>query len=566
MSTLQMTPERARRLLTRGNIWLLVAVLLFLVAYPIFKLVVRAVTDTDGAFTSDHLSSLLTRSTLTAALNSVILAFCATAVALAFGCVLAWLAARTDVPGKWAVLMAGIVPMILPSLVGGFAWTFLANPSRGFINMAFQWANLPFTVNIYSLPGMIFVLGLYSAPYSFLMVYSALTLMNPELEEAASVHGGRQINVLTFVTAPLVKTAISTSGLLTFALTIENFPVPALLGIPGKVDTMPTLIYRVMQTPPPQVGAAAAIGILLTIALIATVTVQRRVLGRSDNATVSGKGHQPRIIKLGRLRWPAFLVALLYITLTILLPVFALVQMVFRRQPFIADFGDYFDVGQFALTHLQAVLVDEAFLLGLKNAVVVSAFTAGVGIVFYTIVSFAAQRSTSRARGIVLALAMAPVALPPIVLSVGFLLAWIDSPLPLYGSLAILVLAYVVRIMPTGFGSIFSSLGQVHRDLEDAAVMCGSSRWRAALEITMPIIRSSTVAALIMIVILSFRELSIALFLFTSKTRILSIVIINYTEDGRNAAAAGASLVYCAALAVLVFFTRRWLSVARVGE
>jgi iron(III) transport system permease protein len=189
-----------------------------------------------------------------------------------------------------------------------------------------------------------------------------------------------------------------------------------------------------------------------------------------------------------------------------------------------------------------------------------------VGIVFYMVTAFVVQRSKSRARGLVEYLAMAPVALPPIVLSVGFLLAWIDSPLPLYGTLAILVLAYVVRIMPTGFGTIFSSLGQVHPDLEDAAVMSGSSRRRAAFEITLPIIRSSTIAALIMIVILSFRELSIALFLFTSDTRILSIVIINYTEDGRTAAAAGASLVYCTALAALVFVTRRWLSVARVGD
>jgi iron(III) transport system permease protein len=353
------------------------------------------------------------------------------------------------------------------------------------------------------------------------------------------------------------------SFLLTFALVLENFPVPTVLGTPARVNTLPTLIYRLMNAAPPAANQAAAVGVLLMALLIAIVFAQRRILGQREYTTVSGKGFSPRIIALGRWRWAGFAFAAAYIFLAVVLPLLALAEMAFRRQPYISGPAALFDPSQFGLGNLEHVVSYAPFQTGLTNSVLVAVGVAVLGVVLCFAMAFTVARSKLPGRQAIEYVAVVPVAVPALVMGMGILWAWFLLPFPIYGTLAILVFAYVGRFMPQAFTSIASSIRQVHPDLEESAVVSGASKTRSSLEVTVPLIRSSVIAAALLMLILSFRELSVSLFLFTTDTRVLSIVIFDFWDSGSVARAAGASLIYSVLLTAIVLAARRWMGVTR---
>jgi iron(III) transport system permease protein len=568
VATVQAGYRRAVRFLPLSVV---LAILALLVVLPIGMLVYASLVDvvprpgsTAGAFTGEWYRNVLSAGYLVAARNSLVIAVGGTTLALVLGTGLAWLAARTDVPGKALVHLAGIVPLFVSSLVGALAWSFLASPNQGFLNIILRSVGIDWAMNVYSVPGIIFVFGLYYAPYSFLLVYSALSLMNPELEESARTHGATNAEVLRTITLPLVAPAIIGAGLLSFALILENFPVPEVLGTPAGVTTLPSFIYRLMNAAPPQANQAAAVGVLLMAILAVVVFVQRKLLSRREYTTVSGKGFRPRIIPLGKWRWVAFGFAGLYIACAVLLPLLALMQMSLRNQPFIASAADLFDPEAFGLRNMQAVLEYRPFQDAIQNSFVVAIGAALLGATLCFTMAFMASRSKLPGRQVIEYLAVAPVSIPALVMGMGILWAWFLLPFPIYGTLIILVFAYIGRFMPQGFTSIASSIRQVHTDLEESAVVSGATKTRASIEVTIPLIRSSVISAALLLLILSFRELSIAIFLFTTDTRMLSIVIFDFWDGGSLSRAAAASLLYSALLTVIVIAARRYMGVKRV--
>ncbi|TDE13484.1 ABC transporter permease [Jiangella asiatica] len=557
--------RRYTRLLPTGA---LLAVLAVLVLLPIGMLVYASVTDAvprpgavTGALTFSHFSELLSGANASAAANTLILGLAGTALSMAIGGFLAWAAARTDVPGKAMVQLSGIIPLFVSSLVGAVAWSTLASPGQGYLNIVFRAIGVPIELNIYTLPGIAFVFGLYYAPYSFMLIYGALSLMNPELEEAAKVYGASGRRTARHVTFPLVKPAIAASAVLTFGLIVENFPVPTLLGTPGGIDTLPSFIYRLMNAAPPQSNLAAAIGVGLTVIVLLILVVQRRMLAKRRYTTVSGKGFRPRVIELGRWRWAVFALCASYITLAVILPLAALLQMSMRSQPFISGVGDFFDVSVFGFQQFTAVLNDSTFQDAFRNSMIVGLLVMLAGGVLHSTMAFIVHRTRLPGRKLVEYIAMAPLAMPAVVLSLGFLWAWFLLPVPLYGTLLILVLAYVVRFMPQGYSSVSTSLQQIHPDLEDSAYTSGAGPVRSATTITFPLIRASVVSSALMLLILSMRELSAAVFLFTSQTRVLSIVIFDYMDGGVFARAAAASILYSLVLGAIALLARRYLGV-----
>lgn len=569
MSVLERTYRRSARYLPMSVLLLILGLLAVL---PIGMLVYASVVDipprpgsTGGALTGEWYQGLFNTGYLDAARNSLVIAVGGTLLALVFGTGLAWLAARTDVPFKALAQVAGVVPLFVSSLVGALAWSFLASPRQGFLNILLRGIGVDVTLNIYSIPGIIFVFGLYYAPYAFLLVYSALSLMNPELEESARTHGATNGQVMRSVTLPLVAPAMIGAGLLSFALILENFPVPEVLGTPAGVTTLTSFIYRLMNAAPPHANQAAAVGVLLMALLAIVVFAQRKLLSRREYTTVSGKGFRPRMVALGRFRWVGFAFVATYILLAVVLPLIALLQMSFRKQPFIAGIRDLVDPSAFGLRNMTGVLTYAPFQTGLTNSVLVSVGAAVLGVVFCFAMAFTVARSRLPGRQAIEYLAMAPVSIPALVLGMGILWAWFTLPLPIYGTLFILVLAYIARFMPQGFTSIGSSLRQVHTDLEESAVVAGASRTRASLEVTVPLIRSSVISAMLLLLILSMRELSVAIFLFTSDTRVLSIVIFDFWDGGSLARAASASLLYSALLTAIVIAARPWMGVKKAN-
>lgn len=555
---------------------LMMTLLFFIVVAPILMLVYASLISIPprpghdvswSNFTLSNFAFVTSQSTIRATINSLMIGLFGTIFALIGGGALAWLAARTDVPGRPLVQLAGIVPMFVSPLVGALAWSFIGSPSpTGYANLFLRELGLDLTVNLYSIGGIVFVFALYYIPYAFLFIYSALTLMNPELEEVARVHGATVSRTASFVTFPLVAPAILGSALLTFVLIIENFPVPQVLGTPARINTLPSYIFNLMNTAPSRPNEAAGVGLLLMLVMSVVIWIQRRIISAREYATVTGKGFRPRMIELGKWRWPAFTFVLTYILLAVVLPFFALFQMAFRRHSFIQDFWGLFDREAFTTMHFKAVLDYAPFQIGIRNSIIASILTAFIGGALHLMMSYTVYRTKTPGRQWIEYIAMLPLAAPALVLGIGFLWTWLLLPIPLYGTLGILVVAFAVRFMPQGFRSISSSILQVHRDLEESAFVSGASRTRTTLEITIPLIRSGVVSTMVLLLILSMRELSAAIFLFTSSTRVLSVVIFDLWFSGVLARAAAVSLIYAGVLLVVVMFARRYLGVQGQGR
>lgn len=562
--------EGGRRLLRRYGVFgFLLAVLGFLVILPVGMLVYASLTDIAprpgagvGNLTGANYAALGSSGNLLALRNSLLIGLGGGGLAMFIGCSLAWLATRTDIPGKALVQVAGIVPLFVSSLVGALAWSLIASPRAGYLNIVMADLGIPWSVNVYSIPGMVFVFGLYYAPYSFLFVQSALTLMNPELEEAGEVHGGELRRVVGNITFPLVRPALFGAALLTFVLVFENFPIPTILGASARIDSMPSRIFRLMTGAPARVNEAAALGMVLMAIMVTLIYIQRRALAARDYTTVTGKGHKPKVMALGRWRWPSFLFASSYFVLAVLFPAFALIQSGLRQHQFIASAASLFDFEAFSFDNVHFVLDYSPFQVGLRNTVILGVVTAVVGTALHFLLAYQVERGGSPGRGVLEYLAMAPAGVPALVIGMGFLWGWLTLHewIPLYGTLAILALAYIARFMPQGFRGIASTLGQIHPDLEDSARVSGASHLRATWSITIPLVRAGVVSTMLLLVILSTRELSTSIFLFTRDTRILSVVLFEQWASGEWPRVAIISLIYSLILLVLTVVGRRWIN------
>jgi iron(III) transport system permease protein len=532
---------------------------------PMYFIVMGAFTDNAereslfdfGNFTLDNFTVFGSTTARSALMSSAAVGIGASVVALAIGCLLAFLAARTDVPGRKFVYGIGIAPLFLPALVGALAWALLAGPATGYLNLALNAIGLPHLINIYSFTGMIFVLGLYYAPYPFLMVHSALSLMNPDLEDAASLHGAKLSQMLRKVTFPLVMPAVIGSGTLVFALTVENFPVAQVIGVPGNVDTLPTLIYRLMNASPARSNDAAAVAVVLTVLLVVVIAVQQKAMNRKDYTTVTGKGVRARLVPLRGWRIPAAACAWLYFALAVLLPVAALVVAALQTSPYVANIGQLLRPGALSLWGMRETLQSNDFHQVVINSVIVGVATASIGTALCFALAYTRYRTKAPGRKLLEYIAMLPLAVPAIVLGLGLLWTWLALPIPIYGTLAVLVIAFVAVFIPQGYRGVSASIVQLDKDLEDSAVMLGARRHRAITFVTAPLLRVGLSSTFLLLMMLSMRELAAALFLFTSDTRLLSIAIFDAYDNGSFQSAAELSLLYCVVIAVLAVLARR---------
>jgi iron(III) transport system permease protein len=565
------TTRALRRWLPAG---VLIVILTFLVIVPVGMLMYASVLDAPprpGADPSNltlaHFRSLYgSPETRLAIRNSLAIGVGGTAMAMSIGMLLAWLGARTDVPGRGLVQLSGIVPLFMSSLVGALAWSLIGSPRAGYANTVLEALGLGSAVNIYSVGGMVFVFGLYYAPYAYLFVASALALMNPELEEAAEVHGGSISRVMSKITFPLVLPATMGAFILTFVLIIENFPVTQILGSAGGVQTLPAYIFRLMAAAPSRPNQASAAGLLLMLIMVVLVSIQARLLARRSFVTVSGKGFRPRRIALGRWRWAGFGFAVVYLVLAVGIPFFALGQAALRRTQFISGVGDFFDPTAFTLRSMTTLLDYPPFALGLRNSIVVGIMTAVLGGALHLATAYTVHRTDVPGRRILDYVAMLPVTVPALVIGLGFLWTWLNLPIPLYGTLLILVLAYTARFMPQGYRGISSTILQVHADLEESAQVAGASRLRAATTIVIPLIKSGIFSTMMLLFILSMRELSASIFLFTSQTRVLPIVLYDQWTSGSYSRMAAISLIYSFLLFVLTMLGRKWLGMGTTTD
>jgi iron(III) transport system permease protein len=363
------------------------------------------------------------------------------------------------------------------------------------------------------------------------LVANALDRMPSELEDASSILGGKTWDTARRVTIPLVLPAILAGALVAFLQAMTLFGSPAILALPAGFHTMTTKIWSLFQYPPkPELAAAASVPLLvLTVILLRG---EHMILGRRSYAVLGGKNSDPRIIRLGWLKWVALAFCFIVLLNPVFLPYGALFNATFSR---IATTPIWFD--NFTFHNLHFVFFElSATKLALYNTFVLGIATATLGTILAVVISYLTMRQVVTGHRALGFLATAPVAIPGIVLGVGLFLSYTRPPFVLYGTLWILLLAFLTLSLPAAYQQMQSALRAIHPELEDASRILGATRLRALRQITAPLLRTSVIATWCFVFVGTIRELSAAIMLFTSETKVLSVLIFDLNESGDLAA------------------------------
>src|SRR5450631_3247838 len=285
-------------MLTAAWVLSLLAILTFLVVYPLLTLLLGALTDTNPVVEGFSLAHLSITNFLTvlcnpnvgeALFNTLVACGGGTLIAVAIGLTFSWIVVRTNTPFKRFIAAASILPLFAPPLVAGVAWTILGSPKTGLINTMFKWMHLDLHVDFYSLWGLVFVFGIYYAPYVYMFTSSALRNMDPSLEEAAEISGASAFGTLFSVTFPLILPAILSGMLLSFIVMLGIYGIPAVLGASANINVLTTYIFALTAWSPPKYNTAASVAVILVIVTGFLVFAQQKITGTRSYTPVAGK-------------------------------------------------------------------------------------------------------------------------------------------------------------------------------------------------------------------------------------------------------------------------------------
>jgi iron(III) transport system permease protein len=551
-----------------GGLWvaLLLAILAFLVIYPVLMLLLGALTDTnpviDGfavfRLSIANFTTVLSNPNVGEALiNTLIACGGGTAVAVVIGLAFSWIVVRTNTPCKRFIAAASMLPLFAPPLVAGVAWVILGSPKTGLLNTFIKWMGFDWRLDLYTLSGLVFVFGIYYAPYVYMFTASALRNMDPSLEEASEVAGASAFATLFSVTFPLIMPAIISGMLLSFIVMLGIYGIPAVLGAPNNINLLTTYIFKLTNWSPPLYNTAAAVAVLLMVVTGGLVYLQQKVVAGRSYTTVAGKAFRPRNLDLGPWRWLTFGLAVVYIVVVVVLPLLALIVTAFRKFMFIRDLTSLFDLRQYSLMHFVSIFENPLTLRSIYNAVEVGVITAVVGGLLAFAIGYTIHRTNVVGRRSIDLLSTLPVAIPGLVIGVAYLWAWIGLPGGLYGTIWILALAFIARFMPDTVKALSTSFLQIHRELEEAAWVCGKGLLGTIRTIVLPLASPGVIAAMTLLFVLAIRELGSSLFLYTSNTMVMSVLLLDYYEGGNIGKTAAFSLVQTVLLGVLIGVANR---------
>jgi iron(III) transport system permease protein len=462
-----------------------------------------------------------------------------------------------------------MIPLFVPPLVAAVAWSILASPKTGLLNTLMAWAGITWRFDVYTMAGLIVIFGIYYAPYVYMFTASALRNMDPALEEAAEVAGASALRILLTVTFPLIAPAIISGMLLSFIVMLGIYGIPAVLGAPGDIPVLTTYIFKLTNWSPPLYSTAASVAIILMVVTGFLVWLQQKVVSGRSYVTVAGKAFRPGVMKLGAWRYFTLGLAVIYLVVVVVLPTLALIVAAFRKFLFIRNMESLFDTRQYSLIHFERLFDNPLAMRSIVNTMEVGFVTALIGGVFAFAIGYTVNRTTVPGRGAINVISTIPVAIPGLVIGVAYLWAWIGLPGGLYGTIWILALAFIARFMPDTIKALSTSLLQIHRELEEASWICGKGLLGTIRTIVLPLARPGVIAAMTLLFILAIRELGSSLFLYTSNTMVMAVLLLDYYEGGNVGITSAFSLVQTALLAVLIgiaHFLSRGADASSVGR
>jgi iron(III) transport system permease protein len=527
-----------------------------LVLYPIGYLIVESLNAGDPSqfppeeFGVDNYVALIDDAHVFA--NTLLVASVATVLAVLFGFVQAWILTRTNIPGRRLLERLMELPYYMTPLVGALAWGVLLGPRTGLINQAWRAIGMPSDLfNLYSPYGIAWVMALFEGTVAFVMISAAMKSMDPSLEESSRVLGAGKLRTALRITLPMVAPGVLSATIFVFAEMLGSFAAAFVLGIPGRFYVVTTAIWQATLSFPPDYGRAAAMGLSLFAVMLVTLTLARFVMRHGSYATITGKAFRPRAMEVGRLRWPLLAIAWGYIIAAVILPLAALLLTSFERFATVILAQMQFTIANYA-TALQMGSVGPAFI----NSLILGISVATIGVPVIGVLAWIVYRSRMPGRGVAEYVIMFPQAVPRLVFGLGLLWAWINIPIPIYGTLWLLALAYFTVFLPLGLRTLAGVVLQVDPSLEECARVCGAPWVYQMRTVTLPLLRPGMAAAWLLIFIASVRELGVSIFLMGPNSKVIAPAIVNSWLSSSSELSAAMALLQTAMVfaAVAVLF------------
>ncbi|MGD6741328.1 ABC transporter permease [Streptomyces sp. BH106] len=509
-------------------------------------------------FSLDNFQAVFESSRLgTVTLNTVIYVVGSLLVALVLSLSLAYLFERTDLPGRRFLSPMALAPMAVPVTVMAIAWALVANPANGPLAILIH-KIFGVHIDIYSIPGMILVMGIFGVPSMYLMIAPALARLNPELEEAAATVGASLWRRLRLIVLPLVAPAVSAAGILFIVVALEGFAIPAVLGLPDKIFVFSSLIQYSLQPPGgiPNYGQASTYGVLiLVVSLVLLAVYRRRVRDTNRFRVVVGKGYRQTRVSLGKWRIPVFIVVCAYMFIGIVLPILALLwtsfspytrpitwsgfeSMTFANYSNLLDIPD---IGKILLNTAEVVLV---------TATVTTAMSVWIAV--------AAARRQFRGSTLLFETQFAVFGIPSVVLGAAVLFLYLFVPIPIYGTVWIIVVALVTRFLPRSSRMVQTALLQLDDGLIEAARVTGASPATVTRTVLLPLLRPTLWKSWLWVFAHALGELPIALLLTSSDNRTLVVVLWDtFTSSVDNPTASALAVVLVVISTAAVWLVNR---------
>jgi iron(III) transport system permease protein len=507
----------------------------FLTVCPVVMLVLGSFSEGLGAFghfTVDKYVQSYTDPELFGILvNTVIFTVGSGVVATFLALFLAYLNTRTNIPFKFLFRIISIIPMMIPHILFSVSWVLLLNPSNGLINLVLkELLHVEKSIfNIYTLPGMILVEGLLDLPIAYLILAPALAAFDVSLEESSKVCGASDLKTLFRITFPVLRPAILASFILVIVRSLASFAVPSVIGMPGRIYVLATHIYRIIATGfAADYGMAAAVGMSAMATSIALIYIYRHLTSESEKyVTISSRGYRPTLIDLKGAKTPLFVVVGIISFILILLPVIIL---------FYTSLVPYSMVPSAKAFSLMSwknwleVIHDPISLLSVKNSVFLGIVGATLGIILSIFVSYVIVKVRSTSSGILESLSFLSFSFPGIVVGVGFM--WFFVQTPLYATIWSLLIGYIATYLPYGIRPLTSAFIQIHSHLEESSKVCGGSTLYTLRRIIIPLLIPGIVSGWILMATMFVRELTLSVVLSRPGTEVLAVQIFRFAEDG----------------------------------
>lgn len=546
---------RAPRLtLENGVMAAAVLALAVLVVLPLCSLLIGSVSAPEG-LTLRHFEEAFTgRLYRQALINSLVLGAWTGLFSILIGVPLAWAVSRTNVPGKGLIRLTATLSYLSPPFLTAIAFVNLFSPNAGLVNVLVRdVAGMPWlTFNIFTMSGLVLVTVLHTFPFVYLLTSSALQSVDASFEEAAQILGASKWRTALVITGPLVAPAILSGTLIAFVNAIALFGSQAIIGVPGRVFTLPTRIYSLFDFPP-EYGLASALSLIFVVITIAALYLQRSYLARRSYVTLGGKGSRPLLVDLGPGRWLVFAFCVAVFVVAVLLPYGTLIAVSFSK-----SWGINFWQG-LTLQHYRFVLFEyDVTQRAIGNSLLLATLAASVAVLLGAIIGWIDLRTKIPGRRLLDYAALIPLGLPGIVMAVALIQFWLAMPVALYGTMAILLLAYVGRYVPLGVRAANSSLQQVDPSLEESARILGASWSHTMREITLPLIRPGLFAGWLLVFVPVIQELSASILLFSSQSITLAVAVYNLYETGYTEPVAALAMVNMAIIGAAIWLASRF--------